>query len=80
MIMKNVGKVPKSVADTRGQVSDAGEIWVYCEIVTGGGTGSYDIDVLVERLTDLQVGSYIFMDEEYRSIPTKTEQDSQNLR
>ena len=44
-----------------------------CEIVTGGGTGSYDIDVLVERLTDLQVGSYIFMDEEYRSIPTKTE-------
>ena len=39
-----------------------------CEIVTGGGTGTYDIDVEVERLTDLQVGSYVFMDQEYRLI------------
>jgi D-serine deaminase-like pyridoxal phosphate-dependent protein len=39
-----------------------------CEIVTGGGTGTYDVDVAVARITDLQVGSYIFMDEEYRSL------------
>lgn len=38
------------------------------EIVTGGGTGTYDVDVAVERLTDIQVGSYIFMDEEYRAL------------
>lgn len=38
------------------------------EIVTGGGTGTYDVDVAVERLTDIQVGSYIFMDEEYRVL------------
>ena len=38
------------------------------DVVTGGGTGTYDIDVDVARMTDLQVGSYIFMDEEYRSI------------
>ena len=37
-------------------------------IVTGGGTGTFDIDVGIERLTDLQVGSYIFMDEEYRQV------------
>ena len=39
-----------------------------CPIVTGGGTGTYDVDVAVERITDLQVGSYIFMDEEYRAL------------
>ncbi|MFU8814099.1 MAG: DSD1 family PLP-dependent enzyme [Pseudomonadales bacterium] len=38
------------------------------EIVTGGGTGSYDIDCEVAAITDLQVGSYIFMDQEYRLI------------
>lgn len=38
------------------------------EIVTGGGTGTFDIDVTLEYLTDIQVGSYIFMDEEYRQV------------
>jgi len=37
-------------------------------VVTGGGTGTYDIDVEVAALTDLQAGSYIFMDEEYSRI------------
>lgn len=37
-------------------------------IVTGAGTGTFDIDVEVERLTDLQVGSYAVMDQEYRII------------
>lgn len=41
---------------------------VRADIVTGGGTGTYDIDVGIEHLTDLQVGSYIFMDEEYRQV------------
>ncbi len=35
-------------------------------IVTGAGTGTYDIDCDVACLTDLQVGSYIFMDQQYR--------------
>ena len=39
-----------------------------CDVVTGGGTGTFDIDVEVGALTDMQVGSYIFMDEEYRQI------------
>ena len=36
--------------------------------VTGGGTGTYDIDAEVGGLTDVQVGSYLFMDTNYRDI------------
>ena len=35
------------------------------KVVTGGGTGSYAIDAELGVLTELQVGSYIFMDREY---------------
>jgi len=38
------------------------------EVVTGSGTGTYNIDCEVAEITDLQVGSYIFMDQEYRLI------------
>lgn len=38
------------------------------QVVTGGGTGTYDIDCAVPAITDLQVGSYVFMDQEYRLI------------
>jgi D-serine deaminase-like pyridoxal phosphate-dependent protein len=37
-------------------------------VFTGGGTGTFDIDCDVPGMTDLQVGSYIFMDTQYRSI------------
>ncbi|MFM7119150.1 MAG: alanine racemase [Gammaproteobacteria bacterium] len=37
-------------------------------IVTGGGTGTYDIDCDQPLITDLQVGSYAFMDQQYRVI------------
>jgi 3-hydroxy-D-aspartate aldolase len=37
-------------------------------VVTGGGTGTYDIDCEVAAVTDLQVGSYVFMDQEYRLV------------
>lgn len=36
------------------------------EVVTGGGTGSFAIDAELGVLTELQVGSYLFMDREYR--------------
>ena len=38
------------------------------DVLTGCGTGTYDIDTAVAEITDLQVGSYVFMDEEYRQI------------
>jgi 3-hydroxy-D-aspartate aldolase len=36
-------------------------------IVTGGGTGTHRIDAALGLFTELQVGSYIFMDEQYLS-------------
>jgi D-serine deaminase-like pyridoxal phosphate-dependent protein len=38
------------------------------EIFTGGGTGTFDIDSSIDGVTDLQVGSYCFMDVQYRAI------------
>ncbi len=35
---------------------------------TGGGTGTFDIDCDVAGMTDLQLGSYLFMDVQYRMI------------
>jgi D-serine deaminase-like pyridoxal phosphate-dependent protein len=36
-------------------------------IVTGGGTGSHQIDLELGVLTELQVGSYVFMDDQYEA-------------
>jgi D-serine deaminase-like pyridoxal phosphate-dependent protein len=36
------------------------------EILTGGSTGTWEIDTLVPALTELQAGSYVFMDMAYR--------------
>lgn len=38
------------------------------EIVTGGGTGTFDVDVAGGVFTELQPGSYPFMDREYYEI------------
>ena len=37
-------------------------------IVTGGGTGSFDIDPAEQILTELQAGSYVFMDRQYNDV------------
>lgn len=37
-------------------------------ILSGGSTGTYNIDSAIAGVTELQVGSYVFMDVEYRSI------------
>lgn len=39
-----------------------------CDIVTGSGTGSHDFDARGGVFTDLQVGSYIFMDADYDPV------------
>src|SRR5439155_12709957 len=38
------------------------------EIVTGGGTGTFDIDPLGHVYTEIQPGSYPFMDREYLEV------------
>jgi D-serine deaminase-like pyridoxal phosphate-dependent protein len=37
-------------------------------ILSGGSTGTYNIDSAIQGVTELQVGSYIFMDVDYRRI------------
>ena len=38
------------------------------DVLTGGGTGSLSIDIALGGLTELQPGSYVFMDSSYRRI------------
>ena len=38
------------------------------KIMSGGGTGTFDIDPDAHVLTELQVGSYIFMDKQYNDV------------
>ncbi len=40
-------------------------------ILSGGGTGTFDIDPDAHVLTELQVGSYIFMDRQYNDVWVK---------
>ena len=37
-------------------------------ILSGGSTGTYNIDGAIEGVTELQAGSYVFMDVDYRRI------------
>jgi len=51
--------------DTKALLEKSG---IAVKALTGGGTGTYDIDCDVPGMTDLQVGSYLFMDVQYRMI------------
>jgi 3-hydroxy-D-aspartate aldolase len=42
------------------------------KILSGGGTGTFDIDPDAHVLNELQVGSYIFMDKQYNDVWTGT--------
>jgi D-serine deaminase-like pyridoxal phosphate-dependent protein len=53
------------LAETRHLLERAG---LPVEIVAGGSTGTWDIDVEMPELTELQAGSYCVMDVDYRRI------------
>jgi D-serine deaminase-like pyridoxal phosphate-dependent protein len=55
----------KLLGDTRDQIVAAG---IPCPIVSGGGTGTFNIDPEARVLTELQAGSYIFMDKQYGEV------------
>ncbi|MDN5844170.1 MAG: DSD1 family PLP-dependent enzyme [Alcaligenaceae bacterium] len=42
-----------------------------CGIVSGSGTGTFDIDAEAQVYTELQVGSYVFMDAHYHEVRQK---------
>jgi D-serine deaminase-like pyridoxal phosphate-dependent protein len=48
------------------------------DIITGGSTGTYNIDSEIKGLTELQAGSYVFMDTVYRAIGGKSDPDAYN--
>jgi D-serine deaminase-like pyridoxal phosphate-dependent protein len=43
-------------------VDHLGDAGIGCEIVSAGGTGTYDLTAAHPRVTELQAGSYVFMD------------------
>jgi 3-hydroxy-D-aspartate aldolase len=51
--------------DLRGIVSHLRDAGIEVPIVTGAGTGTFDLDPEARVFTELQVGSYIFMDVDY---------------
>lgn len=54
------------------QFKDAG---LNCEIFTGTGTGTFNIDCDIPEMTDFQVGSYCVMDAEYTNIGSQDNPD-----
>ncbi|MEQ8315552.1 MAG: DSD1 family PLP-dependent enzyme [Gammaproteobacteria bacterium] len=48
------------------------------EIFSGGGTGTYNIDHNTRGLTDVQVGSYVFMDAQYLDIGGESDEEVYN--
>lgn len=44
---------------------------IECPLVTGGSTGTYNIDSEIDGITELQPGSFLFMDMDYRRIGGK---------
>jgi len=55
----------KLLGDTRDAIVASG---IPCPIVSGGGTGTFNIDPEARVLTELQAGSYIFMDKQYGEV------------
>ncbi|HEX7899408.1 MAG TPA: alanine racemase [Planctomycetota bacterium] len=47
------------------RIRDVREAVGPCEIVSGGGTGSADVDAALGVFTEIQAGSYVFMDQIY---------------
>jgi D-serine deaminase-like pyridoxal phosphate-dependent protein len=45
-----------------------------CDVVSGGGTGTYDISGRFPGVTEVQAGSYVLMDSDYESVGVPFEQ------
>ncbi len=58
--------------DTMGQAVETRRLFersgLECPLLTGGSTGTYDIDTEVEGMTEHQPGSFVFMDLDYNRI------------
>jgi D-serine deaminase-like pyridoxal phosphate-dependent protein len=59
------GKAMERLLSTARMVRDAG---LPCDIVSGGGTGTYDITGRMDGITEVQAGSYVLMDTAYAKL------------
>lgn len=57
--------IMQSAVDTRKMIEASG---IPCPLLTGGSTGTYNIDSEVEGVNELQPGSFVFMDIDYARI------------
>jgi len=60
-----------ALVDTAAQLRAAG---LPCEIVSGGGTGTFDISGRMAGVTEIQAGSYVLMDTDYGDVGVPFEQ------
>lgn len=60
-----VGQAASQVETERSRLAAAG---FECEIVSGGGTGTYDLAAQAGALTEVQAGSYVLMDGRYGTL------------
>ncbi|MBV9331519.1 MAG: DSD1 family PLP-dependent enzyme [Alphaproteobacteria bacterium] len=61
----------KNLSELRESLARAG---LAPSVVSGGGTGTFDIDPDANVLTELQVGSYVFMDCQYNDVWQKSDE------
>jgi D-serine deaminase-like pyridoxal phosphate-dependent protein len=61
----------QELVQTAKQIRAAG---MPCEVVSSGGTGTYDISGSVDGVTEIQAGSYALMDTDYTSVGVPFEQ------
>ena len=55
----------RELVETAREIRAAG---IPCEVVSSGGTGTYDISGRVDGVTEIQAGSYALMDTDYASV------------
>jgi len=60
--MSAIEQAAKAARETVAALKDAG---LACEVITGGGTGSFETDAASGVFTEVQAGSYCFMDASY---------------
>ena len=67
--MANRGRaVEKAMHVLRETLNRLEQNGIESEIVSGGGTGTYSLDCDLGLFTELQVGSYVFMDAQYNEV------------
>jgi D-serine deaminase-like pyridoxal phosphate-dependent protein len=59
------------LVETARRIRGAG---IPCDVVSSGGTGTYDISGRVDGITEIQAGSYALMDSDYASVGVPFEQ------